>query len=214
MPEPDTPMAVPNASPTNSNQQHHKKHTVPLVYSPRSMSPPHMVTRHPGGSYSSPHLYSSPHPYHRHATSYVSSIPYPVSPPTHTSARSFEAAIPMVEGDPPEASHQDKARKATTAAERSRAATLEAQEVTLTADAVRIILRQERRRAAKLAADLAAHKASAVQLQLAAEVCEEGRINGLMRQVDNLTHEKERVIVELEREEEMVGGGQRLVGSV
>ena len=55
-----------------------------------------------------------------------------------------------------------------------------------------------------MAGDLAVLKTSAVQLQLEAEVKEEGRINGLWRQMDTLQQEKGRIIVELEQEEEMV----------
>ena len=47
-------------------------------------------------------------------------------------------------------------------------------------------------------------KSTAVASQAEAEVFEEGRINCLMRRLDSLQKEKGRIIVELEREEEMV----------
>ena len=56
----------------------------------------------------------------------------------------------------------------------------------------------------RLAADLAVLKSNAVQSQAEAEVNEEGRINCLLAHLDGLQQEKGRIIVELEREEEMV----------
>jgi Uncharacterized conserved protein H4 (DUF2046) len=69
---------------------------------------------------------------------------------------------------------------------------------------LKVILHAERKRMAKMAGDLAALQRLAVQLQAEAEVMEEGRINGLWRQMDTLQQEKGRLIVELEQEEEMV----------
>lgn len=66
------------------------------------------------------------------------------------------------------------------------------------------MLKRERNRAGRIAADLAAIRSAAVQSQLEAEVVEEGRINGLMRRLEVLQQEKGRIIVELEREEEML----------
>jgi hypothetical protein len=105
---------------------------------------------------------------------------------------------------PPELSHQRKAMEAACAAERSRAKVLEEEELYLTADELRAVLKKERLRTSKIQADLAALRSGTVQQQLQAEVLEEGRINGLMRRMDVLQEEKGRIIVELEREEEMV----------
>ena len=74
----------------------------------------------------------------------------------------------------------------------------------MTADELRVILKWERARMSKIAADLAALRAAAVQSQAEAEVHEEGRINCLMRRLECLQQEKGRLIVELEQEEEMV----------
>lgn len=90
------------------------------------------------------------------------------------------------------------------AAERRRAKDLEAQELNKSADELREILHRERRRMGHAYGELAALKATSVQSQLQAEVVEEGRINSLMRRLDGLQQEKGRIIVELEREEEMV----------
>lgn len=88
--------------------------------------------------------------------------------------------------------------------ERARAKEMELVEETMTADELRAVLKKERSRMAKLSADLAAHKSAAVQSQAEAEVLEEGRINCLVRRLENLQKEKGRIIMELEQEEEMV----------
>jgi hypothetical protein len=93
---------------------------------------------------------------------------------------------------PPEPSVTQKAMDHAAASERERAKTLEQTEVDLSADELRHVLKQERYRMGR------------VQSQFEAEVIEEGRINGLMRRLDILQQEKGRIIVELEREEEMV----------
>mmetsp|Transcript_23610 Transcript_23610/g.27304 ORF Transcript_23610/g.27304 Transcript_23610/m.27304 type:complete len:374 (-) Transcript_23610:123-1244(-) len=74
----------------------------------------------------------------------------------------------------------------------------------LTLDDMKLVLKKERSRSVKLAGELAAMKSMAVASQAEAEVCEEGRINGLMRRLDCVQKEKGRIIVELEREEEML----------
>jgi hypothetical protein len=106
---------------------------------------------------------------------------------------------------PPEPSESCRAMEAAVAQERQRAQKMEAMEATvIDAQELKAILKAERKRMAKMAGDLAAMKTSAVRLQLEAKVHEEGRINGLWRQMDNLQQEKERMIVELEQEEDMV----------
>ena len=119
-------------------------------------------------------------------------------------------ALPTLESSgplavpPPEPSIIQKVMEAASAAERSRARKLEEQEAKMTAEELRHVLKQERHRSARFAADLAALKQNSVQSQLEAEVIEEGRINGLMRRLDILQQEKGRIIVELEREEELL----------
>ena len=88
--------------------------------------------------------------------------------------------------------------------ERERTRAMEKEEANLSADELRAVLKRERHRMARLAADLAAMRSMAVQSVAQAEVHEEGRINHLMRRLDTLQAEKGRIIVELEREEEMV----------
>lgn len=105
---------------------------------------------------------------------------------------------------PPEPSEQQKAMENAVAAERKRAHDLEEQEKDMTADELRAVLKRERARTGRISADLAALRSSNVQSQLEAEMIEEGRINSLMRRLDDLQQEKGRIIVELEREEEML----------
>lgn len=105
---------------------------------------------------------------------------------------------------PPEISVQRKAMEAACAAERTRAKALEEEELQMTADALRAVLKKERLRTGKIQADLASLRSGTVEQQLQAEVLEEGRVNYLMRRMDALQEEKGRIIVELEREEEMV----------
>ena len=143
----------------------------------------------------------------------------------------FTAPMPI----PPEPSEKQKVMEAAVAAERMRARELEKEEEIMTADELRAVLKKERRRTSKMAADLASFKMvshslssfvlsekisrvqlilillyafvslqAAVELQSEAEVIEEGRINGLMRRLDNMQQEKGRIILDLEREEEMV----------
>lgn len=96
------------------------------------------------------------------------------------------------------------AMEAAVHSERMRAKEMEKEEETMTADELRAVLKRERARMSKISADLAALRSAAVQSQAEAEAHEEGRINHLMRRVECLQQEKGRIIVELEREEEMV----------
>jgi hypothetical protein len=57
---------------------------------------------------------------------------------------------------------------------------------------------------AKMAADLAKHKMTTAHSELEAEMVEEGRVNGLIRRLEELHLEKGQMINELEQEEEMV----------
>lgn len=68
----------------------------------------------------------------------------------------------------------------------------------------KMALKRERQYSKRLVGELAALKSVAVTSTLEAEINEEGRINCLMRRLDILQKEKGRIIVELEREEEMV----------
>jgi glycyl-tRNA synthetase beta subunit len=88
--------------------------------------------------------------------------------------------------------------------ERMRAKEKEKEEENMTADELKAVLKRERSRMSKISADLAALRSAAGQSQAEAEVHEEGRINNLMRRVECLQQEKGRIILELEREEEMV----------
>ena len=106
--------------------------------------------------------------------------------------------------EPPTISEQQRAMEAAVQKERVHIKAMEQDEQNLSADELRTVLKRERHRMARLAADLAAMKSMAVQSVAEAEVHEEGRINNLMRRLECLQQEKGRIIVELEREEEMV----------
>jgi hypothetical protein len=81
---------------------------------------------------------------------------------------------------------------------------MEPGESTLSANELRVVLKKERQRMFKFAADLARLKIAAVQCQAESEIHEERCINGLVRRLESLQLEKTRIIIELEREEEMV----------
>ena len=162
------------------------------MYPPNSPTH-HVVTRHPGGSYSSPRANirrSDP------GVPLSPDGPYNSVPLSNMAGRLTIPGLPFT-GGPPEPSQQQRAMEAAVMAERTRSAMCEKEEIGMTAEELREVLKRERRRMAKIAADLASFKCSAVQQQLDSEVFEEGRINGLMRTVDHLQHE-------LAREEQMV----------
>ena len=196
-------MAIPTSPTTKKHGKtmlHHQQlppPPPPMTYPPNSPTH-HVVTRHPGGSYSSPRAH------HRSLLMGMPVSPYR-SVPASPIGGAARLAMPFAEpGGPPEPSQQRKAMEAAILAERTRAAQCEKEEEHMTAEELKVVLKKERRRTAKIAADLAAFKCSTVQQQLESEMLEEGRVNELMRRVDHLQHEKEKIIVALEREEEMV----------
>lgn len=136
----------------------------------------------------------------------ASALLLPQAPPFHLG---MDGSVNLMSSDtadivPPELSDERKAMEAACAAERLRAQQLEQEEKDMTADELRVVLKKERLRTGKIQSDLAALRYGTVQQQFQAEVLEEGRINGLMRRMDLLQEEKGRIILELEREEEMV----------
>jgi hypothetical protein len=99
--------------------------------------------------------------------------------------------------------------------ERERIMKLEEEEASYTTiEEFKVALRRERLYSKHLVTELAALKSVAVASTLEAEVIEEGRINCLMRRLDGLQKEKGRIIVELEREEEMVSFPYFLLSSL
>jgi hypothetical protein len=130
-------------------------------------------------------------------------IPQP-SPSSNKDDDGMDTTSDAADVIPPELSDQRKAMEAACAAERVRAKQREMEEQNMTADELRMVLKKERLRTGKIKSDLVALRYGAVQNQLQAEVLEEGRINGLMRRMDLLQEEKGRILLELEREEEMV----------
>lgn len=112
--------------------------------------------------------------------------------------------LPLPPGTPSQRASQKKAVDHALEAERSRIKDLEAKEKDMDADALRIQLKRERQHSTRLACDLAALWSSAVQSQANSEIEDESRMNALMRRLENVQREKGKIIVELEREEEMV----------
>ena len=90
--------------------------------------------------------------------------------------------------------------------ERVRMKEKESEEQDMSTEELKSVLRRERIRMSRMAGDLAVLRSNAVQSQAEAEVNEEGRINCLLAHLDGLQQEKGRIILELEREEEMVSG--------
>jgi len=138
-------------------------------------------------------------------------MPTPLTPGSLGSYAAHGLEIPFATGSgmaipdlPPPIDASKKAMEEAVQKERTRMKALEKEEVGLSADELHRILRRERTRMSRMAADLAAMKSAAVQSIAEAEAHEEGRINNLMRRLDSLQLEKGRIIVELEREEEML----------
>lgn len=105
---------------------------------------------------------------------------------------------------PPTLSSSQAAMDAVLASERKRMKEKELEEQNMSVEEIKAVLKRERIRMSRMAADLASLKSNLVQNQAEAEVNEEGRINCLLAHLDGLQQEKGRIIVELEREEEMV----------
>lgn len=99
---------------------------------------------------------------------------------------------------------QQKAIENASSKERQRIKLLEPSESSMSADELRAVLKKERYRTLNIVMELASVKSLLVMNQFEAEVLEEGRVNTLMRRLDIVKAEKERIIIELEREEEMV----------
>jgi hypothetical protein len=106
---------------------------------------------------------------------------------------------------PPRISVIQKAMEGAIVKERRREKELETQEESMTAEELRVRLRAERHRMAKLAAELAKHKMITVHSELEAEMVEEGRVNGLIRRLEEIQIEKGQMFHEPEGDEAMVG---------
>ena len=187
---PGSPIGGRNHHPHNGTFPHHHHSQRPLA-TYTTLGSPRTTTRVRSASFNNA-------PYQQKVTPNV----FPGNP--QASGVTFLPFLGNVNPQPPEISTERKAMEAAAAAERTRAKGLEESERNMTADELRDVLKKERHRMAKIQADLAALRSGSVQHQFQAEVLEEGRINGLMRRMDDLQEEKGRIIVELEREEEMV----------
>lgn len=178
----------PSSRPTTSMNGHPR--TYSLGSAPQFLLPP-SPPGSPRSSYHSPRL-------SRSCLTHYTLDGHPIG------ARPMPTYIHPVRPNPPRLSQVQKAMEGAIVIERRRTKEMEAQEVDMTADQLREVLKRERHRMSQLSAELAKHKTLTVQSQLEAEVLEEGRINLLMRRLEELQLEKGRIINELEQEEEMV----------
>lgn len=160
-----------------------------------------------------PLLYHSPRMVHHQPPSIIAASPRPRSQSFHSHSHTMSMppppVSPMTTISLPDLAPPTPTKRAVDhalAQERSRIKELERMELkeTITMDEMRMALKKERAHSLRLTRELAALRSSQVQSQAEAEICEEGRINSLMRRLDDLQHEKGRIIVELEREEEML----------
>ena len=208
LPDSSAPLPVPVSLLDNSQQQHQRNHLGnhnPRPHKHVKTDIVHEHQRHPRSNSlpwglplippSSPPGSGLRHPASPHKDKYPS-VPFlppgshgldPIHYPPSHNQNEFQKAM-------------DEAVKQ----ERQRRMEREAEEKDLSADELRCILREERLRMSKMASDNARLKVVAVQCTMESEVMEEGRINTLMRRLENLQFEKGRIINELEREEEMV----------
>jgi hypothetical protein len=116
----------------------------------------------------------------------------------------FISSHPFGSEMPVRFSEHQRAMEQAVAAERHRAKVMEAQEINLSADELRVILRQERHRMAGFARTIADLRSTAVHCQSQAEIHEEGRINSLLGRLETMQMDKGRIVNEFEREEEML----------
>jgi hypothetical protein len=116
----------------------------------------------------------------------------------------FMSSHPFCSEMPVRFSEHQRAMEQAVAAERHRAKVMEAQEINLSADELRVILRQERHRMAGFARTIADLRSTAVHCQSQAEIHEEGRINSLLGRLETMQMDKGRIVNEFEREEEML----------
>ena len=130
--------------------------------SPRS----HALNQQRAHSFSNIPLTASPAGYH------------PRNSPVLGSASSANIVPPFIPSLSPAATAK-AAMESTLQRERQRRVEKEAKEKSMTADELRAVLKDERVRMSRIAAELASLKSNAVQSQLDAEVHEEGRINCL-----------------------------------
>eukprot|EP00980_Cylindrotheca_fusiformis_P009878 scaffold2186_cov113-Cylindrotheca_fusiformis.AAC.6 len=127
----------------------------------------------------------------------------PLSPRLNSAGASPSTSASSLK-EPPRISETQKMVEHAVQEERKRSKEMEKDELNMSADELRAVLKQERRRMSTFAADLARLKSAAVQCQAESEIHEERCINGLMRRLDSLQAEKGRLVIELEREEEML----------
>lgn len=142
-----------------------------------------------------------------HSVSLLSGIGPPLSPFRAMSSSMLSAENSTYRpslGGPPSPSMSKAAMEAALTSERTRMKEKELEEQEMSTEELKSVLRRERIRMSRMAGDLAVLRSNAVRSQAEAEVNEEGRINCLLAHLDGLQQEKGRIILELEREEEMV----------
>ena len=167
----------------------------------------------------SPPFHPSIHTSHIHGTPFVPNLNIaPPGSPLHANINDYDygddRTDPAFGSSSPYMRATKSAVDTALANERDRIKSLELQEQesfasgnttgTVSIEQYKMALKRERQYSRRLVGELAALKSVAVTSTLEAEINEEGRINCLMRRLDILQKEKGRIIVELEREEEMV----------
>lgn len=181
--------------------QHHNHRAIPVQRAPQAVSrvppsPPLSIPIVPNLNLNAVHAAAMSSPHHQHL---------PIPPGSPILSNDFELNDPNCCPSSPYVKASKSAVETALVNERERIKILEEEEANYTTiEEFKAALKKERQYSKNIVSELAALKSIAVTSTLEAEIHEEGRINCLMRRLDILQKEKGRIIVELEREEEMV----------
>lgn len=186
---------------SNGISQHHNHRAIPVQRAPQAVSrvppsPPLGIPIVPNLNLNAVHAAAMSSPHHQHL---------PIPPGSPILSNDFELHDPNCCPSSPYVKASKSAVETALVNERERIKILEEEEANYTTiEEFKAALKKERQYSKNIVSELAALKSIAVTSTLEAEIHEEGRINCLMRRLDILQKEKGRIIVELEREEEMV----------
>lgn len=186
---------------SNGISQHHNHRAMPVQRAPQAVSrvppsPPLDIPIVPNLNLNAVHAAAMSSPHHQHL---------PIPPGSPILSNDFELNDPNCCPSSPYVKASKSAVETALVNERERIKILEEEEANYTTiEEFKAALKKERQYSKNIVSELAALKSIAVTSTLEAEIHEEGRINCLMRRLDILQKEKGRIIVELEREEEMV----------
>lgn len=186
---------------SNGISQHYNHRAIPVQRAPQAVSrvppsPPLGIPIVPNLNLNAVHAAAMSSPHHQHL---------PIPPGSPILSNDFELNDPNFCPSSPYVKASKSAVDTALVNERERIKVLEEEEANYTTiEEFKAALKKERQYSKNVVSELAALKSIAVTSTLEAEIHEEGRINCLMRRLDILQKEKGRIIVELEREEEMV----------